>query len=298
MRPNLLTRTKMVAVAVALALPVALQPQTVAKSTLLVGVADVETGEPLEGAEVRISALSKLLFADQMGQVRIVDVPAGVHRVEARKLGFEALGVDVLFGRTDSVETVLLMRRVVRRLNAVEVVGEKVPAALQEFESRRRTGIGRYLTAKDLTDDRERDFTSIVRSRFPGVIVMTGRNGSSQYLVNFRGQTTGALTPDSLKSLIGTGASTGQRALGGRQLSRGTSSASNTPAGGNPDSTTVGCRIQVYLDGVVLVDPDVSTVRSADLEGVEFYDGMNTPAQFRRAGSHCGVLLLWTKWRG
>ena len=36
-------------------------------------------------------------------------------------------------------------------------------------------------------------------------------------------------------------------------------------------------------------------VQTWDLAGAEFYDGTNTPAQYRVSGSMCGVLLLWSK---
>ncbi|MDE3054480.1 MAG: carboxypeptidase regulatory-like domain-containing protein [Gemmatimonadota bacterium] len=60
--------------------------------------------------------------------------------------------------------------------------------------------------------------------------------------------------------------------------------------GGNP------CPVVVYLDGQQIDQGDVwNLVQTWDLAGVEFYDGTDTPSQYRVSGSMCGVVLLWSK---
>lgn len=57
------------------------------------------------------------------------------------------------------------------------------------------------------------------------------------------------------------------------------------------------CALQVYLDGQIYAGQvDIwNFIRTWDLAGAEYYDGVDTPAQYRIAGSDCGVLLLWSR---
>lgn len=69
-----------------------------------------------------------------------------------------------------------------------------------------------------------------------------------------------------------------------------------------PVSTDDGrsCRLRPYLDGMPMFDWDFDLVPPEDLEGVEVYQGMAAPIEYRNLldpdGSHpCGVLLIWTR---
>lgn len=56
------------------------------------------------------------------------------------------------------------------------------------------------------------------------------------------------------------------------------------------------CPVSVYLDDVPISQDDVwDLTRTWDLAGVEYYDGLTAPVQYRIAGAVCGVLLLWSK---
>jgi hypothetical protein len=56
------------------------------------------------------------------------------------------------------------------------------------------------------------------------------------------------------------------------------------------------CGILIYLDGFKLAEPDLESIRPADLIGVEVYRRASAPVQFRPQGSYCQVVLLWSKW--
>src|SRR4051794_9874053 len=56
-------------------------------STLVAGVADAETGQPLEGAEVILLGVHRLARANVMGEAVIAGVPHGTQRVRVRRLG-------------------------------------------------------------------------------------------------------------------------------------------------------------------------------------------------------------------
>ncbi|MDE3151489.1 MAG: hypothetical protein KGL93_04520 [Gemmatimonadota bacterium] len=56
------------------------------------------------------------------------------------------------------------------------------------------------------------------------------------------------------------------------------------------------CPVSVYLDDVPISQDDVwNLTRTWDLAGVEYYDGLSAPVQYRISGTVCGVLLLWSK---
>lgn len=60
------------------------------------------------------------------------------------------------------------------------------------------------------------------------------------------------------------------------------------------------CYADVYLDGVIVSSGgpefDVNTLDPAHVSAIEFYSGPSqTPAQYNKTGSVCGVLLIWTK---
>ena len=58
------------------------------------------------------------------------------------------------------------------------------------------------------------------------------------------------------------------------------------------------CPVDVYVDGVVYTDNDLQKLRVDQFAAVEFYAGpAQTPVQYNKTGSNCGVMLLWTRER-
>ena len=65
-------------------------------------------------------------------------------------------------------------------------------------------------------------------------------------------------------------------------------------------SSRGGCRMDVYLDGSPAPDlaDDLDGIPIQDVVAVEVYNGLQVPVQYRasgRAGSACGVVLVWTR---
>lgn len=54
------------------------------------------------------------------------------------------------------------------------------------------------------------------------------------------------------------------------------------------------CTVLVYIDGMQASSSDVANIRATDLAGIEFYSNA-APVQYARAGSDCGVMLLWSR---
>jgi hypothetical protein len=65
----------------------------------------------------------------------------------------------------------------------------------------------------------------------------------------------------------------------------------------------VACYAQVYLDNILMTgnrtptEPfDINSIAPERIEAIEYYaGGAETPLKYSRAGSECGVLVLWTR---
>jgi hypothetical protein len=125
--------------------------QAAAGSTLVVGVADAETGAALEGAEVVLMKLFRIGRTNSMGEATIREVARGTQRVRVRRLGYAPSEIDL---------------------------AEWIPPRMRDVDTRRRQGIGRFLTAADLAQDADRDFTLAMSTRFAGLTTFIGTSGN------------------------------------------------------------------------------------------------------------------------
>jgi hypothetical protein len=258
------------------------------RSTFAVGVADAESGMPIPGAEVVLPELRRIVRTDSLGEARIAGVPLGSHRVRVRRLGYVPSDITLKFDG-DTTGAVFRLARSATQLRGVDVTAEGIPSQLRDFESRRRQGIGRFLTEAELVRDANREFTDVASVRFPGLAVKTDEFGKP-HLAGTR-------------SNCGSGGGESGNSRGNTRIvpsatSRGGSSSGVAAAdmSGSCYSTRP-CFVQVYLDGTNLGEDDANLVRTWDLAGAEYYTGASMPARYRTSGSACGVLLLWSKWR-
>ncbi|HTE45572.1 MAG TPA: carboxypeptidase regulatory-like domain-containing protein, partial [Gemmatimonadaceae bacterium] len=226
--------------------------------TLVATVADESTGGLLPNAEVLIVQLQRSARTDVFGEVRLLRVPDGQYRIEARLLGYGSEVVDLPFRLMDTVRVTFLMRRIATLVDTTRIIAASIPSRMSEFEGRRSSGTGHFLTASDLTPVADLDLGQAITARIPGLRAMNGVTGQGTYLFSSRG---------------------------------GHSVASAGNAGG-------GCPVQVYRNGMRSGAPgepsDLSDIKPQSVVGVEFYDESSTPAKYR-SGNVCGVLLIWTK---
>jgi hypothetical protein len=154
-------------------------------SVLVAGVADADTGEPLEGAEVVLLDIHRLAKANQMGEARLDGVPRGPQLVRVRKIGYVPSEVTIAVSG-DTTGAVFRLPKSVTRLGTIDIEADWVPPKIRDVERRRRKGIGRFLSAELLDKERERDFGVLIASRFPGLRVYTDTSGQ-QRLTSLRG---------------------------------------------------------------------------------------------------------------
>ena len=146
-------------------------------STFVAGVADAETGQPLEGAEVLLMNIHRVGRANGMGEAAISSVPYGVQRVRVRRLGYSPTELDLAVS-SDTTGAVFRLTRVPTELGAVRVEASWMPARMRDVEARRKRGIGRFLSEADLDKDRDRDFHLTMTTRVPGLKTLIGSDGN------------------------------------------------------------------------------------------------------------------------
>lgn len=277
-------------IAVLAGCPAALVAQN-RRSTLSVGVADAQTGAPIRGAEVVLPELKLLARTDSMGQARVPGVPLGEHRVRVRLFGYEPSDVRLKL-EGDTTGAVFRLEKSVATLGTVNVTATEVPAALKDFETRRKQALGKYLVESDLTKEGSRDFTLVASMRFPGLSVQTDTDGRP-HIASLRtscGGDPGRPTTDN-RGVERIGGKPGMKpGLGSRGIE------------GEPQMTgscesTRPCLVPVILDNIPLGEVDTDLIRTWDLSGAEYYTPSTVPARYRTSGTACGLLLLWSKWR-
>lgn len=146
-------------------------------STLVAGVADAETGQPLEGAEVILMNVHRLARANGMGEATLASIPHGVQRVRVRRLGYSPAELDLAISG-DTTGAVFRLQRVPTELGAVRVEANWVPPKMKDVEARRKRGIGRFLTDVELDKERDRDFALTMTTRVPGLKTLIDSNGN------------------------------------------------------------------------------------------------------------------------
>lgn len=237
-------------------------------TTVLVSVADAESGRPLEGAQVRVPDQGRVGRADWLGEARLANVARGPHALQVRAMGYAPsdITVDVT---GDSVGVVFMLQRVANRLDTVRVFAPAVPQRLEAFETRRRMAIGRFLTDSVLEKEGNRSLASVLVSHLPGLRLV-------------------ADTPATFMTIVATGTS-------------GSAWDFNSIATGT-------CKVDVYLDGFPLIDhlesvftSDLAGVELYDMASAPPQYRQSSPMGAAAAGrstrfASCKVLLLWTRW--
>lgn len=146
----------------------AVMPRGAAASTFVATVADAATNGPVADAEVTIVDLARSARTNWIGEATIADVPAGRHQVQVRRVGYAPADLDVLFDR-DTVGVFFRLASSAQRLDTVKAVGKThLNFMIDEFEARRRMGIGRFLTDSILQADSTKQLATIIERHLLG----------------------------------------------------------------------------------------------------------------------------------
>jgi hypothetical protein len=228
---------------------------------------------PIAGAVIAIDSLGRTTRTDSLGQFTLAGLPAGTHRATVRAVGHDPLTVDLVLTRGQRLEADLLLVATPPALRAVKVTAEagaRTSVFLADFESRRRFGMGRFITGDQLLAERDRSLSSILRTRVPGLQAI--RFGGKTALASARG------------------------AISLRRLPRG--DLSDIAQGATP-----ACYVQVIVNDIVRYRStpgetllNIDQFDAAFIEAIEYYSVAQTPPEFNRGSTAaCGTLVLWLR---
>ncbi|MGH7619921.1 MAG: hypothetical protein ACREPM_22130 [Gemmatimonadaceae bacterium] len=136
-------------------------------STFVATVANAMTNEPVVDAEVTITDVSRSVRTNWLGEGAIDDVRSGKHHVRVRRVGYIAADVDVVFSR-DTVGVFFSLSPNPQAMDTVRTL-EKARRSLlmDQFENRRRLGIGKFITDSILQADSTHQLTNILEQHIP-----------------------------------------------------------------------------------------------------------------------------------
>jgi hypothetical protein len=267
------------AIITALAAGSILSAVSVKQATLLVvSVGEVGTGAFIKDAEVRLVEPKRSARTAWDGEARFTGLAAGRIHVQVRAIGFAPGDIDVEVAG-DSSAVHFELERTTIALDTVRVSdAAKVRPMLQEFETRRKQNIGRFLTDSMLRDDRTQSLQYVLSTRFPGLQVReqglmsmqpSGIRGDNEcpvliYLDGFK------ITDVDALPRAGGAPTPGQNARAKNE---------------NLNAPTTRGRVITPLDDI----------RPDSLIGVEYYSRTSAPVQYKPLGNYCKVILLWTR---
>ena len=136
----------------------ALAGQTVPQSATLKGVVtDRSTGTPVARAEIILMSDSRSVIADSTGKFTFARLPVGGSQLLVRALGFQARGLMVQLAEGQVLDQQIFLDSTLAGRGLQELPGQNVTAPgqvvsyrLTDFERRRHTGRGQYLTEDDI----------------------------------------------------------------------------------------------------------------------------------------------------
>ena len=224
----------------------------------LLGVFDAQSGLPIEGVEVGDMLSKAAALTTSTGTVALSFLPDGETLLRIRKIGYQSVTIPVAISPADTTPLTILMKTAVQTLPTV-VTNDVAPRHLSP-------GLNAF-------EERRK---SNAGGYFVGEDVLR-KNDTKRMTTIVR----------TLPGLNVTCASYGMRA--GQCWA--TSTRLARISGG-------GCKMQTYLDGIIIDDDDLEKMRVDQFAGVEYYPGgASVPPLYNKTGSHCGTLLLWTRER-
>ena len=257
--------------------------------------------QPLGNAEVSLPALSLATTTNDKGVFEMNDVPAGVHRVVVKRIGYGQLDTTMSFPADSMVRWRVTLGRIVT-LDSVLVTAPLDPLML-EFEASRARGFGRFLTDADLRKRDGTTFANVMRS-VSGVSITRSRVGAS-YISSKRQPQSGCIPPRPPTNTPTRGESIAD-ALAAQAAVDECLRRERTHY--VPDEVelrqgvTRACYPQVWVDrslmnsGIPTPPFDIDQYSTEQIEAVEWYESTSqVPPRYTSGIARCGVLVLHMK---
>ena len=159
--------------AVLLSLLVATSSAAQSRPGGVAGVVKDSAGRPIENVEVTAVVSGKTARSDSLGHFILSDVPAGNVDVSFRRLAFAPVILLITIPPADTTEVQVVLGVVAQELKGVVVQAH--PDQLRQlvaFETRRKRGIGHFITRTQIEDRHPIVLSDMVRS-IPGAILIS-----------------------------------------------------------------------------------------------------------------------------
>ena len=231
-----------------------------AGATILGDVSSARDSQPVVGAQVRLPADDRVAVSDSMGRFRVAGLTAGAHALLVRRIGYAPTSAVLTVGTMESLYVSVVLDEQSHQLEALVTRADRAPmkASRQEFEQRRRIGVGTFVDAPQLAAMVGQPLRLAIQRHLPGIRLVYDPKSSAYYLASNRGPA-------------------------GRAL------ASTTPC--YVQIYLDGTRVTGPDQGNLW---HIDQVPTEMLDALEYYDAATTPVRYRGNGADCGTLLLWT----
>lgn len=256
-----------------------------AQQASVLGVVLRDSSEkPITGAEIVLSDPRREARSDSSGKFSFRDIKPGQYKITVRLVGYQPLDAVLRLEAGTTLEPEFILTPVVTSLESVTVrasASDGWSSRLQDFEERRKSGAGRFLTAEAFQKVEGRSVSSILAANIPGLRIV--RSGGRQWMASLRG--CGRYCP-------------GQPAPGDPPPPP------NGQKSGSMEKIPTACYMQVFVNGLLrysgrVDEPmfDIDELNSNEIIGLEYYTVSTTPLQYRGTtkAAPCGTVLIWTK---
>jgi len=139
----------------------------------VLGVYDASTGDPVEGAQVTDVATGTFALTTKTGTVSLIFLPDGGSMVRIRKIGFAPWSAFVAISPRDTAPLTIVLTPTVPVLPTVvttDTAPHYISGRLRDFEARRKTGTGHYISEAELRKNDNREMPDVLR-KLPGITV-------------------------------------------------------------------------------------------------------------------------------
>lgn len=213
---------------------------------------------PLGAADVSVVGTGARVLTGENGRFRMLQVPPGQYLLVVRRIGFSPTSGVIEVPNGDTLRLSYALLRSGQILDTMRVSERRVTMRMLEFEQRRATGTGQFITREEI--DRR------------------GSLQAADYMRYMRGVQVSQIT---------TSAFAGTMALSRRE-----------GGGFDENQQQKYCTMQILLDGIVLprnFNLDLLPPPK-QIAGIEAYTGPATiPPQFGGVDRRCGVIAVWTR---
>lgn len=251
--------------------------------------------QPLSNADVSLPGLNLAKTTNDKGVFSFSDVPAGVHRVVVKHIGYGQLDTTMSFPADSSVQWRVTLGRIVS-LDSVLVTAPLDPW-MAEFEANKARGFGRFLTSADLAKFGSGMLPAAMRG--VGGVAIIRTNVGQNYISSPRGPMT-RCPPINPRMLDAAAAAAAQEATD-ECLRRERLYYVPDPVEAK-QGVKRSCYPLVYVDqnlmttGIPTPPFDIGGYAADQIEALEWYESpSSTPAKYSARQAQCGVLVLHLK---